>query len=325
MRLLISVIVPVYNVEKYLERCVESILNQTYSKLEIILVDDGSTDSSGSKCDILAKRDKRIKVIHKKNGGLSDARNYGLNIATGDYILFVDSDDWIEKNMVEYLINLILETEADISVCGYFEDYNNSEGVICSKDVDEKIYVYNSNVEALYALNYYGESIGTVSWNKLYKMSIFDQLRFDKGRLNEDVFLTPKLFYQAKRVTVSTKKLYHYIVSRPDSIMNQSLTEKNLDLISAFYSNFCFFMDKNEKKYAYIYWFKYYGAMIDMYCKFYMIHNNIISERLKNQIKKEFITLLKKSLVNKNWKELLRGVIFNIDTGLYITIWRLRK
>ena len=134
----VSVIVPVYNVEQYIRKCIESILNQTYNKMEIILVDDGSTDNSGIICDEYSKRDKRIKVIHKINGGLSDARNAGLDICTGDYIVFVDSDDYIKNNMIEMLHKDILEKRADISVCSYFFD---NDGNIKRKNISTEKFV----------------------------------------------------------------------------------------------------------------------------------------------------------------------------------------
>ncbi len=320
MKELVSVVVPVYNVEKYVERCVDSIINQTYSHLEIILVDDGSTDTSGEKCEELSKQDSRIKVIHKKNGGLSDARNYGLDVASGEYILFVDSDDWIDEGMIAYLVTLLKDTDSDISVCGYFED--GLDTTSCDQYAEERIQVYETNREAVYALNHYGASIGTVAWNKLYKANIFTALRFDVGRLNEDVFLMPKIFYAAGRIAVSRKKFYHYIVSRPESIMNKPVSEKNLDVIDAFYSNYLFFLNAEETDFADLYWFKYYGSMIDMYCKFCSASNNIVSAKLKKTIHKEFGTLLKKGIRNWNQKELLRGILFCTSSQMYKKLWR---
>lgn len=319
MKDLVSVIVPVYNVENYVEHCVNSIIGQTYQYLEIILVDDGATDTSGEKCEELARKDLRIKVIHKKNGGLSDARNYGLDVASGKYILFVDSDDWIDEGMVQYLIELIHRTDSDVAVCGYYED--NIDATSIAVDTEENIQIYESNREAVYGLNYNGANIGTVAWNKLYKAEIFDTLRFDVGKLNEDVFIMPKIFYSAERVAVSRKKFYHYIISRPDSIMNKPMTERNLDVIEAFYDNYSFFLIKKEKDFSDLYWFKYYGTMIDMYCKYVRANNTDIASRLKKKIHTELMTLMQKGIHNKNWKEIFRGILFCLSSRFYMKLW----
>ena len=158
MSKLVSIVVPVYNVEKYLERCVDSLINQTYKNIEIILVDDGATDNSGELCDKLLFKDSRIKVFHKLNGGLSDARNYGINQATGEYLLFVDSDDWVENEIVEKLYNSIEQNSADISVCGFNDlvddTITNKRGPVENKTLN--------SIDAINSLLYDGDSIGVV-------------------------------------------------------------------------------------------------------------------------------------------------------------------
>ena len=165
---LISVIVPVYNVEKYLDKCIQSIVDQTYTNLEIILVDDGSPDNSGAICDEWAEKDNRIKVIHKANGGLSDARNAGLDIATGEYIAFVDSDDYIELDFYDKLYNVIKATNCDISICNLRKVYENNNVSVNNCDTFE-ITEY-STTEAMSAL--IDDKIRQVVWNKLYKADI---------------------------------------------------------------------------------------------------------------------------------------------------------
>ena len=168
MSKLISVIVPVYNVEKYLEKCVSSIVNQTYKNLEIMLVDDGSTDSSGKMCDEFAKKDDRIKVIHKPNGGLSDARNSALKIAKGDYIGFVDSDDYIADDMFETLCDLMEDNNSDISIVSFYEIYNNKLiGVRDSKELENM-----TKLEAMKEL-LIDSKIQSYAWNKLFKRELF--------------------------------------------------------------------------------------------------------------------------------------------------------
>ena len=159
---LISIIVPVYDVEPYLRKCIDSILIQSYRDLEIILVDDGSPDNCGAICDEYAEKDKRIKVIHKKNGGLSDARNAGLDIATGEYIGFVDSDDWVMPDMYEYLYKAVKEYDADMSVCGYYDYWGKTiSGRYCQ---DIQVYKGQEGIKALLDLKF-----GNYVWNKLYK------------------------------------------------------------------------------------------------------------------------------------------------------------
>lgn len=179
---LISVIVPVYNVEKYLEKCVQSIINQTYENLEIILVDDGATDNSGKICDEFAKKDSRIKVIHKENGGLSDARNFGLDIATGKYISFIDSDDFVNKRLFEILHKEIIKNDYDIAFCDYFKFFEND-------NVDEEIsnsykileHTKYSILNLYYDIGHKHEK-AVVAWGKLYKSKFFKDIRYPKGK-----------------------------------------------------------------------------------------------------------------------------------------------
>ena len=213
MNPLISVIVPVYNVEPYLRQCVDSILAQTYENLEIILVDDGSLDRCPQICDGYAKKDERIRVIHKENGGLSDARNAGLNIATGDYIGFVDSDDWIEPNMYNHLIRTLLKYEADISVCGYQE--SNGKRILATKSMawQEKTYT----VEKAFREVLLSGEIMVVMCNKLYKSILFNDIRFPKGETFEDHAVFYKLFEKCSCIAHSGKIGYYYR-KRPGSI-----------------------------------------------------------------------------------------------------------
>ena len=225
---LISIIVPVYKVEKYLRRCVVSILEQTYKKFELILVDDGSPDNCPYMCDEFAKQDNRIKVIHKKNGGLSDARNAGLDIAKGDYIGFVDSDDYIAPEMYEILINRIMQDYSDMACCNYY--FVNENGTLCSSKKndlpirDELINPYNF-------LKRYSEESDwyyVVAWNKLYRNTLFDELRYPKGKVNEDAFLIYPLVDKCQWISCVHNPMYFY-VQRDDSIMAQSFNEKSLD------------------------------------------------------------------------------------------------
>ena len=178
---LISIIIPVFNVERYLERCVESVLGQTYRHLEIFLVDDGSTDSSGEICEHLKKKDARIKVIHKINGGLSDARNAALDIVRGEWITFIDSDDWVEKKYVECLYEKAVKTNSQISI-GSFVTTSGA-----TRTEEKELYnIVMDNEEAISNL-LYQKYYTTSAWGKLYKSELFDKIRFPVGKLYEDV------------------------------------------------------------------------------------------------------------------------------------------
>lgn len=218
---LISIIIPVYKVEKYLEKCIQSVINQTYENLQIILVDDGSPDNCGKICDEYAKKDHRIEVIHKSNGGLSDARNKGLEIAKGEYIGFVDSDDYIESDMYEVLYNLLKQYNSDVSICNF---YTVSQGKIAIKNVDNGIKEYN-RIEILKEI-LLDNNIQSYAWNKLYKKELFDEIKYPIGKKYEDIGTTFYLLEKCNKVVVTGKPEYYYI-NRKDSIVN-SITESTI-------------------------------------------------------------------------------------------------
>lgn len=228
-RPVISVIVPIYNVEMYLNNCIESIINQRYTNLEIILVDDGSTDKSFNLCNIWASRDSRIKVIHKENGGLSDARNIGLQMAKGDFIAFVDSDDWIEESFLQKLYLAILQSDADIAECSV--TFVDEDG----KTIKERKVKNGSKilkkVEALQALILENGVYQTV-WNKLYRRSVINDIFFEVGRCNEDEFWTYKVIDNAESMILVNSPLYNYR-QRQSSIMGKGYTIKRLDGVLA--------------------------------------------------------------------------------------------
>lgn len=221
---MISVIVPVYNVEKYLNRCIDSIINQTYTDLEIILVDDGSTDSSGSICDEYAQKDERIKVIHKENGGLSDARNTGVAAATGDYVSFIDSDDYIEPDMMELLITTI--GDCDMSMCGMYHEYPNH----VESHYNSETMSFKTDGISAFALILEGRILSGYMCNRLIKSEIVKKLRFPKGKIFEDMYYNNELMPLIKDVYINTKPMYHYL-HRENSITKQSYSSKNMDLI----------------------------------------------------------------------------------------------
>lgn len=225
---LISIIIPVYNVEKYLNQCLDSVINQTYRNLEIILVDDGSTDSSGLICDEYKGKDERITVIHKKNGGLSDARNVGIEICSGRYITFIDSDDYVLEDYVGYLYELLYKYNADMSVCDK----------VCFKEhekiKDRKQIIKEESIDKETALLYmmYGSWIDVSAWCKLYKKELFDNIRYTPNLLFEDSDIIYKLIDKCNKICVSNKSEYCYRIN-PNSITNSGFNIKKMDLITA--------------------------------------------------------------------------------------------
>ncbi len=219
----LSVVVPVYNVEKFLDECITHIINQTYRNLEIILVNDGSTDNSKKIIDKYCEIDNRILCINKKNGGLSSARNAGINIATGDYITFVDSDDYPDIRMYEILMALMRKYSTYIAVCSYFrnEDRENNK---------DKIYdIKMSTAEAFYEISI-NRKLEAHAWSKIYRTELFKEVRYPEGRLYEDIFTTYKLIQMCDFVAYTNEKLYFYRVNN-ESITNRKYKERDIDLI----------------------------------------------------------------------------------------------
>jgi len=238
---LISVIVPVYNVEQYLEKCVDSIINQTYKNIEIILVDDGSKDNSGKMCDELQQKDDRIKVIHKENGGLSDARNAGLKIANGQYIGFVDSDDYIEPDMFETLYNLNKKYNSDISIVSFYEIYKGKViGVRNSKKIEEL-----NKIDAMKEL-LIDTRIQSYAWNKLFRRELFDGIEFPTNKNFEDIATTLLVFEKANKVVLFEEPKYNY-VRRDDSIVGKKNYKTYKDYLDVISSKYQYLDGKYEK------------------------------------------------------------------------------
>lgn len=226
---LISIIVPVYKVEAYLDECVESIVHQSYKNLEIILVDDGSPDRCPAMCDAWSKKDPRIQVIHKTNGGLSDARNAGMSRATGQYVAFVDSDDWIEKNYIEWLYRAIQETASDLAACDVREVFTKEDvPVISDESGDVK---KCTSLEALSDL-LKGQGFRAVAWNKLYRAELLKDEHFEVGRLHEDEFFSYRIFDKAASLAYVDLPLYNYR-QREGSIMSTA-SLGHLDSLDAY-------------------------------------------------------------------------------------------
>ncbi len=229
----ISVIIPVYKVEAYLDDCLRSVVEQTHQNLEIILVDDGSPDNCPAICDAWASKDSRIRVIHKENGGLSDARNAGLDMASGDYVAFVDSDDWVKPNFLKTLLSALNTEDADISACAIvscFPDHSETWGCPSYAVTDS---------EATLAMLYRDTDYPVAAGNKLYRRELWASLRFPVGKLCEDAFTTYQLVHRAKKIVQLPQALYCYRI-RPNSIMTSQFTPKKMDEEEAWRCNYLF-------------------------------------------------------------------------------------
>ena len=236
MESLVSVIVPVYKVEKYLRRCIDSILNQTFTGFNLILVDDGSPDNCGLICDEYAEKDNRIHVIHKKNGGLSDARNAGLDWyfehSDSKWLTFIDSDDWIHPRYLEGLLEAERIYSTDIVVC----DYLDAEEYKTFQDIN-KFNIININVEDFFIKH---NTIATVAWGKIYKKRFFEGTRYPVGKLNEDEFITYKLLFQNINISFVKNQMYFYY-KNIDGIMRSFWKPKKMDALEALNEQYIFF------------------------------------------------------------------------------------
>lgn len=240
---LISVIIPVYNVEPYLDRCVQSVVDQTYENLEIILVDDGSPDKCPAMCDAWAEKDNRIKVVHKTNGGLSDARNAGLLIASGSYISFVDSDDWVHRRFIELLYTALCDSSASLAACDVKETDSFCESD--PLDQDPKVEVHTPD-EAMLSLSR-GERFRAVAWNKLYKKDLLENETFPVGKYHEDEFFTYRIIDKCSTLAYVDFPLYYYF-QREGSIMSEN-SIRHLDALEAYCERQAFFREKYPSLY----------------------------------------------------------------------------
>lgn len=277
---LISIIVPVYQTKEYINDCLDSVINQTYRNLEIIVVDDGSTDGSGEICDSYAKADDRIKVIHGINGGLSHARNVGIDIAKGEYLVFIDSDDMVHPEFISYLYKLCESTGSDIAQCDFLMIKDKND--ILSPQKVEHICIYSP--QEVLAKTYMGfEAVRyIVAWNKMYKKQIFDNVRFPKGKIHEDAYTAHKLFWNAKKIVVSNLYLYWYL-QRADSIIGKKFSVKRLDSIEASREKREFFKKNNLMK-------DYYDMTVQHYHNLWRNYR-LVEENIENP--KEFLITLK--------------------------------
>ncbi len=241
---LVSIIVPVYNVEKYLSRCIESIISQTHKNLEIILVDDGATDGSGNICDTYKEKDFRIIVIHQKNGGVSAARNSALDIAKGEYICFVDSDDIINSKYVEGLLRAAIENNCSVAQC-QFKYFKDGDLIKANDEVGLGVVSIRTGREECAGIYKTAGVKSTVAWSKIYHKSIWEQRRFTVGKVHEDLFITYEILYNTDRIADVDQELYYYRRT-PNSIMNGVFDIKRLQYFEALDKHLAFYLSKGE-------------------------------------------------------------------------------
>lgn len=320
MEELVSIIVPIYKTEKYLDRCIKSIINQSYKKLEIILVDDGSPDRCGEICDEWAKKDKRIKVIHKKNGGLSDARNAGIEIAQGEYLSFIDSDDYVHRDFIKFLYENCLKNNADISMCG-----------VKQTDKDENINreIKNENIRIVFSKDVLEKkhNIYCVAWNKLYKKSIFNNIRYPKGKIHEDVAVIYKIMYYSNKIAITDSELYFYF-SAPESIMRSEFSEKRLDALDVIKDSYKFFIENNEKSYAYFILRDYLDTILEFYKQSYLLKKEKLEIRkeIRKELRKEYKKTYKKIILNPNTNISMKFkyVIYRFLPCIYVLVSKIK-
>lgn len=324
MNELVSVIVPVYNVEKYLEACIISICKQTYQNLEIILVDDGSKDGSGELCDKYAELDKRITVIHRENGGLSAARNSGINNALGKYIVFVDSDDMIHERMIEILYQNLKTHDADISICSH---KLIDEDVFCENIKNEKlmrptenIYTGRECIKKFYDKDFSVDMV--IMCNKLYRKEMFDILRFPEGRIQEDEYVNYQILYPVKKCFYTNLQLYYYR-QRSGSIMNDVKVGRRFEqhflcIVEYYQERIRFFYEKKDSELYGIVSLTLQRILINYYVR---IRENFPEEKqMIYTIGKIHFRNFKDNII-KNKKislsDKMRGLIFALSKNLY--------
>lgn len=300
---LISIIVPVYNVEQYLRKCVNSIINQTYKNLEIILVDDGATDNSGKMCDELAKTDNRIKVYHKGNGGLSDARNYGVERATGEYIGFVDSDDYIDEEMYEKLYEAIKKEDVDVAECNLKIIYPDRIELFTEKDYHKVCSKKEYLEEYLKIENIFGSACV-----RLIKSDVAKKIKFPVGKLYEDTYYAYDLIEKVDRYAIMNNPYYNYLM-RENSITNAKFNPRIFDLIEI--------VDKfHGTVYKDYFSLKEAADCRKMYAYFSVLNSVLLEEKFKNNSYYQLVM----NYFKENYKELLKNKYINRNRKLSILL-----
>lgn len=242
---LVSIIVPIYNIQNYVEKCIESLISQKYDNIEILLINDGSTDNSKKLCEKYVDN-KKVFLYNKSNGGLSDARNYGLKFAKGKYIIFVDGDDYVEENFVEDLYQSISEYKSDVAICEYSEITDNDKYIRTVKLNEPVNLTVITGIDLLHYFYKPGGVINQVVWNKIYKKELFNTTKFAKGKYYEDGYIIAPLYWNVKKISFVRRSLYNY-VQRENSIMHTGLSKKKIEDAEGTYKYRLNFFENREK------------------------------------------------------------------------------
>ena len=318
---LVSIIVPVYNVEKQLVHCVDSILKQTYKNIEILLIDDGSPDNCSAICDSYTKEDTRIKTFHKKNGGLSSARNYGLDRAKGDYISFIDSDDWVDQDFIEIMVNNLEKEKSDISIIGYKLVWDSGKIINSSNKNDYEIYDQSTAIHELLVQ----KKFQCMACTKLYKKELFNHIRFPEGKLFEDIAISLPLFKKCSRVVLSGQQKYYYY-QRDGSIVNSAFDYRKMVILEYCRDiiNFSKECGGTYDKEANAFYLK---AMLMLILNIYDTTNNsYIEERkiLSKEIKKCRKYILFNPYLEARRQAVLWAILMKVSPKLLNKLWRIR-
>lgn len=310
---IISVIVPCYNVAQYLDRCVDSICGQTYKNLEIILVNDGSTDDTRVVCERLAEKDERIRVVNKENGGLSDARNAGIEVAHGDFYAFVDGDDYIVDNAYELMLSEMQDEEVSLVSAGIIGiDIEGNKSQLLSKE--RKLL---TRKEAYINLLGSERTIGQSSCNKLFRANLFDNLRYKKGIINEDMEILPKILDRCTKIIILNVPIYYYI-KRPGSITELEFSQWKYDGIKIVYSTYELCENRYPELLPYAEYYKM-DAFNKMYEELISSSNRdgfrMVELKLRSKMIKSCISCLKYNNIKSMYYDKIKNILINAFLG----------
>ena len=322
MQDLISVIIPIYKVEKYLKKCIDSVINQTYKNLEIILVNDGSPDKCKEICEEYEKNDNRIVIINKENGGLSDARNAGIDIAKGKYISFIDSDDYVSDDYIEYMYNLITEHSAKMSICRVREVWTNTKIEEIKNDEDITSQLMNSK-ETFYSL-LFDKGVEVCAYAKLYAKELFDDIRFPKGKVYEDTAIMYKIIKKARKIVYGSKRCYYYVARKGSISKHPEFNKNENDYIEHTFQ----MLDFLEKRYPDL---KSAIHRFDVYARFRILKMLIFTKPRNRKMEKEYIKEIKKNqkeiFFHKDTpkKDKVAIILLNMGLPVFKLSWRLYR
>lgn len=295
---LVSIIIPVYKVEQYLQNCLNSVLVQSYTNWELILVDDGSPDRCGSICDEYAQKDNRIKVVHKENGGSSSARNVGLDVMTGEFVSFLDSDDFWHPDYLKILMGYFNIEDVDIAQCDFVR---GEETIFPASSQKESYLVYNN-----YSI-FTSEAAKIIMWGKVYRAKIFKGIRMPEGLINEDDWTTWKLYYQAKKITVTNRPLYYYTYNS-SSIMGINKKKPNLSYFGAYEERINYFRKNREKDLEDVSHMQLCKSLILLYA------NDMLTNEQREEIRKRF---------RESWKKTTNSPMVSFKLKLIFGVFNL--